>query len=882
MRALLVALLALCLVSCKTLTYYSILTSVNPAGAGTVAISSAEMSVLEGTSVTFTATPKGDYVFSGWSGSLSGTTNPATIVATSDLNVVANFTLKTYPLDVTVEGEGTVNERILSSKAEYGSGSIIELTAQPADHWLFDHWEGDLTGKENPTQITVSSAKSVKAVFVKKMYDLTVTIEGDGAVSEKIVETKSGSYQEGPVVELTATPATGWSFDHWEGDLSGTENPSQITVSAAKSVKAIFTKNKYAYKLVTIGPGVVNEGFVETKCFEYNTVLCLKAVANEFEGATFAGWEGDASGKESKIIVTMDSDKTIVARFLYPEEARTTRPYPLVDLSRPSSELKRLYVDEDFSQFTFSAYQMLQLDYNRDGYLDVVTALFEGIGGLSESDRIPLGFYLGNPDGSFSSDEKNDGRIQGMLHIRKWVYGDYNSDGVPDIVLLGHGYDADPLPGEYPVILMSSPDGSYSDIRFKELDGGFYHGGASGDIDNDGDLDVFLIDNFGHVGFLMNNGDGGWTYTQDIVNKELYVSLFNTELYDIDKDGYLDLICGGHDWEDLSYWQDGDTSYSNCPIVFWGNGVSYKDGDRCRLPEATICGYGLVTDFTFYDLDQDGTEELIISRTGDGVQGGIEYYAGWAIQILKRDGRNFVDVTTYYLSLSDAHYKSTYCAEWLVKINIEQSADGHTYLCGVYDDKEHGPAEKLFEYKNKTLVPLYNKQKPIFDVNGACIYSDRFWGEDFWFEVTNVDFACTEQPYLGEKCIYWKAEEAWKQSFSFIAPKLNLSQCVVDGYELEFYVRYTNPDLELCLNLETTYTNPPHRGYGHSFKLPANEADGEWHRVHAPLSEFYNCDDCDNSGWGEIQLVMMWVISENTVGAEFYLDEMRIRKALPE
>ena len=170
-------------VSCKQEVYFNISTRVQPEGGGCIVVTPSSGAVLEGTPVTFKANPNSEYVFTGWSGGLSGTENPKTVVASSDLNVVANFTLKTYPMTVSVEGDGAINERVISTKTDYSSGTVVELTAQPSEHWLFDHWEGDLTGSTNPGQITVSSTKSVKAVFVKKMYDLTVEVQGELIVS---------------------------------------------------------------------------------------------------------------------------------------------------------------------------------------------------------------------------------------------------------------------------------------------------------------------------------------------------------------------------------------------------------------------------------------------------------------------------------------------------------------------------------------------------------------------------------------------------------------------------------------------------------------------------------------------------------------------------
>ena len=116
-------------------TLFYITTSVIPEGAGVITPSSTE--VLEGSNVSFKATPNGEYIFTGWSGSISGTTNPQKITVTSDMNVTANFTLRSYPLTLSTEGEGEIIEKVISSRADYTSGTVVELLAQPSEHWQF-------------------------------------------------------------------------------------------------------------------------------------------------------------------------------------------------------------------------------------------------------------------------------------------------------------------------------------------------------------------------------------------------------------------------------------------------------------------------------------------------------------------------------------------------------------------------------------------------------------------------------------------------------------------------------------------------------------------------------------------------------------------------
>ncbi|WP_373520398.1 hypothetical protein [Aquiflexum sp.] len=50
----------------------------------------------------------------------------------------------------------------------------------------------------------------------------------------------SGTQAENASVSVTATPAAGWAFVRWEGDLTGSTNPASLTMNADKAVVAVF------------------------------------------------------------------------------------------------------------------------------------------------------------------------------------------------------------------------------------------------------------------------------------------------------------------------------------------------------------------------------------------------------------------------------------------------------------------------------------------------------------------------------------------------------------------------------------------------------------------------------------------------------------------
>ena len=54
-----------------------------------------------------------------------------------------------------------------------------------------------------------------------------------------------GTYTSGIVVPVTASPAVGWTFTGWSGDLTGTTNPDNVTMNSNKSVTGNFTQNEY-------------------------------------------------------------------------------------------------------------------------------------------------------------------------------------------------------------------------------------------------------------------------------------------------------------------------------------------------------------------------------------------------------------------------------------------------------------------------------------------------------------------------------------------------------------------------------------------------------------------------------------------------------------
>jgi len=140
-----------------------------------------------------------------------------------------------YTLAVNVDGGGSVSQH---PAAPYYDEDVVTLTAIPDAGWTFIGWSGDLSGTTNPTSITMDADKTVTAMFTQDVFTLTVNVVGSGSVGQD----PAAPYHLNDVVTLTATPDAGWEFAGRSGDLSGTANPTSITMTGNKTVTATFTQ----------------------------------------------------------------------------------------------------------------------------------------------------------------------------------------------------------------------------------------------------------------------------------------------------------------------------------------------------------------------------------------------------------------------------------------------------------------------------------------------------------------------------------------------------------------------------------------------------------------------------------------------------------------
>jgi hypothetical protein len=399
------------------------------------------------------------------------------------------------------------------------------------------------------------------------------------------------------------------------------------------------------------GGAVSSQGGV----FPQGTEISLEAIPNS--NYTFHTWSDGSTDNPKIILVT--ADISLTANFIFncinnaPQIDLNNTSYDLFDIKYPLMLSGNINMDmsywlgEDWEYGFGGAF----VDYNNDGILDIVgyrnnyDNYVDYPQGYTGYDRKQLiRFFIGDCNGNFTPDTQNDNIYYGLVHGRKFLIGDFNSDNYVDFFLIGHGYDKQPFPGEFNKSLISNGNGGYLETDYTSLES-FYHGGASGDFDNDGDLDVLVTDAGRGKSAIFVNNNGVFNLTTQLINQNLMEGMYNAEFYDVNKDGFLDIISGGHDWT-----YGNVNTYDNTPLIIFGDGIDYINSETLRLPESSISGQGIVTDFNFYDLDGDNIEEIILTRTGDNQTDSNNFYNGWSIQVLKKSGTNYTDQTNSFIN----------------------------------------------------------------------------------------------------------------------------------------------------------------------------------------------------------------------------------------
>lgn len=263
-------------------------------------------------------------------------------------------------------------------------------------------------------------------------------------------------------------------------------------------------------------------------------------------------------------------------------------------------------------------------DFDNDGLLDVVTSEVD--------DCAPLHYFHNNGDGTFSNRTKESGLADqtGGLNI---IQADYNNDGCVDILVLRGGWEF----GRRRSLLRNNCDGTFTDVT---AESGLLAGPVLPsqtavwlDIDNDGNLDLFIGNENGPGQLFRNQGDGTFVETSHRAGVDQVSYSKAVISADYDNDGYPDLFVSNYNGPDFLYHNNGNGTFTE---------VSQKAG--LQTPWLSFAAW-------FFDYDNDGWPDLFVTGYYFSIEEVAHSYMGLprkgeTLKLFKnmRDG-TFKDVT---------------------------------------------------------------------------------------------------------------------------------------------------------------------------------------------------------------------------------------------
>jgi len=108
-----------------------------------------------------------EFVFVKWEGSINSSENPLMISMNKDETLIANFTKRIYPLNITIKGNGGVSETIVKTKTDYESGATVRLVATADEGWVFQNWSGDISSEDDTIEVLMDKELNLTANFVE-------------------------------------------------------------------------------------------------------------------------------------------------------------------------------------------------------------------------------------------------------------------------------------------------------------------------------------------------------------------------------------------------------------------------------------------------------------------------------------------------------------------------------------------------------------------------------------------------------------------------------------------------------------------------------------------------------------------------------------------
>ena len=447
-------------------------------------------------------------------------------------------------------------------------------------------------------------------------------------------------------------------------------------------------------------------------------------------------------------------------------------------------------------QFFYGGTFWHMADFNKDGSSDVLyigaihpdnqSLVGDGAVGEKPHPRLLLGaakHKLKRAD-ELIVDNRED---SGMSAGRQLLVADYNNDDILDFYIADTGAKwGVALTGHKDSYFLSQPNGTWVESSETHLSHPnfvvYNHGAATGDIDNDGDMDVVFSDLSGqnvgtYLWCLVNDGEG-FLKTRKCGGIRTHA----VELADLNGDGYLDVILGPGGYEP-------DHEFSG---VIWNDGKgNFFQHNNTPFPQYKK-KWGNIPEVSAADLDNDGDLDIVNSRTGI-------MYVGTALQFIENLGKkNFKDHGIFPIVEAPADFKTTNQGnqwnDFIAQIrfrDLDKDGDIDLYLSNSQSQKTDGmvllnqgdfnfsliqqadldelagkpkviskKAKKPFKYSSRNFKPQLKLLENQNNVEVCNAISKEFYTGDYYSRTKKNTYFFVSLDSNGKECHYeWAGNE---------------------------------------------------------------------------------------------------------------------------